>query len=121
MSQTNIAEVLAAEAEHAEQHRGDALGPGHRRARPPREPTQVYSLRVPVEQLEQLRHLAAEQHLTPSALMRAWVLERLDAEAGHEATSHPQRTANEPAEPLAQMLREVIREEFKRAGVQRAS
>ena len=44
----------------------------------PREPSQVYSVRIPVEKLELLRKVAAEQHKAPSVLIRTWVLERLD-------------------------------------------
>jgi hypothetical protein len=49
------------------------------RPAPPREPSQVYSLRIPVKKLKLLRHVAAEHNATPSALMRRWVLERLEA------------------------------------------
>jgi hypothetical protein len=115
----DIAEVLAEEAEHAEQHRDDELTPGHRRARPPREPAQVYSLRIPVDRLEQLRRLTAEKHMTPSALMRSWVLERLDAEASAEASGRV--VVGDPEAGLTALLREVVREELERAGVKRAS
>jgi hypothetical protein len=78
----DIADLLAAEAEGAEQHADEEdHGPSSRRRHPPRDPAQVYSLRVPVAQLEQLRELAAERRVSPSALMRQWVLERLAAEA----------------------------------------
>jgi Lsr2 len=109
--------MLADEAEQAERHRDDELTtPGYRRARPSREPAQVYSLRIPVGQLEQLRRLAASRHMTPSALMRSWVLERLDAEAGSEAQSGDpnQPAAGQSAFPV-QVLRLVIREELERA------
>ena len=46
MTHHNIADMLADEAEHAEQHRDDELTPGYRRAHPPREPAQVHSLRI---------------------------------------------------------------------------
>ena len=46
---------------------------------PPRQPSQVYSLRIPVEKLDFLRRVAAEHNELPTALMRRWVLERLDA------------------------------------------
>lgn len=78
----DIADLLAAEAEEAERHADtDDHGPSHRRRHPPRDPAQVYSLRIPVAQLEQLRELAAQRRVSPSALMRQWVLERLTAEA----------------------------------------
>jgi hypothetical protein len=78
----DVADLLAAEAEEAERHADEEdHGPSRRRQHPPRDPAQVYSLRVPVAQLEQLRELAAERRVSPSALMRQWVLERLAAEA----------------------------------------
>ncbi|HEX5495347.1 MAG TPA: hypothetical protein VFX70_12315 [Mycobacteriales bacterium] len=51
-----------------------------RHRRPARDPSQVYSLRIPVRRLEELRSLAEEQDVEPSVLMRRWVLERLDEE-----------------------------------------
>jgi len=122
MTRKNIADVLAEEAEHAEQHRDDELAPGYRRPRPPREPAQVYSLRIPVDRLEQLRRLAAEKHLTPSALMRAWVLERLDAEDASQPAG-PLESAigsGKTESALVHMLREIVREELERAGLKRA-
>jgi hypothetical protein len=76
-----IAELLAAEAEEAERHADEEdHGPSYRRKHPPRDPAQVYSLRIPAAQIEELRQLAANRGVTPSALMRAWVLERMAAE-----------------------------------------
>src|ERR1035437_10441798 len=77
----DIAELLAAEAEEAERHADEEdHGPSYRRKHPPRDPAQVYSLRIPVAQIEELRQLAADKGVTPSALMREWVLERMAAE-----------------------------------------
>lgn len=45
---------------------------------PPREPSQVYSVRIPVGKLEILRQVAAEWNEAPSALIRRWVLERIE-------------------------------------------
>lgn len=42
--------------------------------------SQVYSVRIPVDRLEDLRQLAVARNEAPTALMRRWVLERLDAE-----------------------------------------
>lgn len=50
------------------------------RPAPPRDPSQVYSVRIPVTELEKLRLVAEHKGVTPSALMRTWVLLRLDAE-----------------------------------------
>lgn len=79
----NITDLLAAEAEAAEQYRDeDDLGPTYVPRHPPRDPSQVYSVRIPVSRLEQLRQRAAEQGVAPSALMRRWVVERLDTDEG---------------------------------------
>ena len=114
MTQSNIADLLAEEAEQAEEHREDELTPGYRRARPAREPAQVYSMRIPVERLEQLRSLAAERHMTPSGLMRAWVLDRLDVEAADSAASSGVSHLGTESEMLP-LLRLVLREELERA------
>lgn len=45
---------------------------------PPRSPSQVYSIRIPVERVEQLRKLAASRGVAPTKLIRDWVVERLD-------------------------------------------
>lgn len=118
MTHQNIADILADEAEHAEQHRDDELTRGYRRSHPPREPAQVYSLRIPVGQLDELRRLAADRHLTPSAMMRSWVLDRLDAEAGGNAAASDARQPAVVTAPLPEhVLRLVIREELERASV----
>ena len=79
----DIGRLLAEEAEAAEEHRDDDI-PLVRSRRPAKEPAQVYSLRIPVDKLAELRRLAEERHLTPSALMRSWVLERLAQESSGE-------------------------------------
>ena len=42
--------------------------------------SQVYSIRVPVERLEQLRQLAKDRGVAPTAMLRDWVLRQLDIE-----------------------------------------
>jgi hypothetical protein len=77
----DLAELLEAEAEEAERRaENEDHGPSYRRKHPPRDPAQVYSLRIPVDQIEELRQLASDKGVTPSALMREWVLERIAAE-----------------------------------------
>ena len=66
-------------------------------APPKRQPrSQVYSIRVPVERLEQLRNLAKERSVAPTVMLREWVLTRLDSEteARARASEHvlPART-----------------------------
>jgi len=48
------------------------------RLAPPRSPAQVYSVRIPVDRLEELRGVAASRGVPPSTLLREWVLNRLD-------------------------------------------
>jgi hypothetical protein len=77
----NMTDLLAAEAEAAEQFRDeDDLGPTYVPRYPPKDPSQVYSVRIPVGRLEQLRQRAAEEGVATSSLMRKWVIERLDAD-----------------------------------------
>ena len=101
MSRRSIAELLAEEAESAEAHRDEDMGPGVRSRRLPKDPSGVYSVRIPVSRLERLRRVAERQHVAPSALIRAWVLERLDAEESGESM---QVSRSE----LAQVVREQV-------------
>ncbi|MGH3156235.1 MAG: hypothetical protein ACRDNF_06640 [Streptosporangiaceae bacterium] len=79
------------------------------------EPAQVYSLRIPAGQLDRLRRLAADRHMTSSALMRSWVLERLDAESRHDAPAAEVNPSVTGTSLLEQLMRLVIREELERA------
>jgi hypothetical protein len=84
-------EVLAREAAQAEaraesEERGEMIPtPGHRGRRPAADPSQVYTVRIPVSRLRELRVIADELGEPPSTLIRRWVLERLDV-VGSEAT-----------------------------------
>lgn len=78
------AEVEAAERELDELDRDDSTAPPVRARRQAKEPSQVYSIRVPVDRLEELRSLAEARGETPSGLMRRWVLERLASEVSGE-------------------------------------
>ncbi len=86
MAGDNIADVLAEEAEAFEEAKD--VPPQGRRVRNRRrteDPSQVYSIRIPVARLEQLRRLAESRGMTPTALARLWVLQRLDQEFGDSA------------------------------------
>jgi hypothetical protein len=74
---STIEERLAALAEEEEALRDEPAGRLHR-TRLPRDPAQVYSVRMPVHLLEQLRRAAEEMGTTPSNLIRMWVVERLE-------------------------------------------
>lgn len=73
-------EEMAAAIERAE---AEDTGEGAVYARPvpPRDAAQVYSIRVPVERLEQLRSIASAKGVPPSTLMRQWVIERIEIES----------------------------------------
>lgn len=58
-----------------------------------KEPSQVYSLRVPLDRLQELRERAEQQHVAPSVLMRRWVLDRLDEEAERGSQLEERRAA----------------------------
>lgn len=112
----SIREALAREAAEAaivaeEEERGErAPQPGHRARRTATDPSQVYSVRVPVERLEQLRRLAAQRGVAPTALLRQFVLERLDQESTVKvvtlADRDPQELRLGPSRrtPLARVL-----------------
>lgn len=70
-----LQDKLAAEADHAEATRDASLQ--YRRRRPAR--SSVYGLRLPDERIEQLRRLAEARGTEPSALVRQWVIDHLDA------------------------------------------
>ncbi len=84
----NMREQLAREAAAAEEEL-EAIDAGRaqqvtaRRARrQSADPAQVYSVRIPVSELEKLRLLAEQRRVGPSTLMREWVLDRLLQESG---------------------------------------
>lgn len=91
----SIGEVLAREASEAEaradaEERGDvAPTPGQRGRKRASDPSQVYSVRIPVSRLRELRRIAEQLDVQPTVLIRQWVLERLDqlAAASAEATT----------------------------------
>ena len=103
LTEDEIVLMLADEADDVEDRRdrGETGGPLHTTT-PPREPAQVYSVRVPVHALERLRRMAAPAGLVPGALMRAWVLERLRLESSGAADER---------------VRRAVRLELERAGL----
>ncbi|RBY84572.1 hypothetical protein [Blastococcus sp. TF02A-30] len=61
--------------------------------RPPKEPSQVYSIRIPTDRLEELRTVAAARGIAPSQLMRTWVIERLDSAVSRRKLPTERRAA----------------------------
>jgi hypothetical protein len=102
--------LLTEEATAAESGR-DIEGPLVRNHRKTKDPAQVYSLRIPVDRLEELRQLAASRDLAPSALMRRWVIERLDLELEHRSAVADRRAeivAERPDDELVVFTRDEI-------------
>lgn len=60
-----------------------------------KEPSQVYAIRIPATRLSEIRWLADTRKEQPTALLREWVLERLDDELAHAG----RRYAKEPSIP----------------------
>ena len=75
----NVEEILAEAAEDSEAGR-DLPADDVRARGAPKEASKVYSLRVPEKLLAQLRQLAEVEGIEPSALMRLWVIERIEEE-----------------------------------------
>lgn len=106
MSEQEIDRQLAEESEgiEARWERGEeATAPLHRN-RPRSEPSLIYSLRMPASRLEQLRTLAERAGVPTSALMRQWVMERLDVEAAGGVVPDPR-------------VQRAVRLELERAGL----
>jgi hypothetical protein len=100
--QESIRDVLAREAREAEaaaaaREMDGRPEPGGQRARlQANDASQVYSVRIPVERLEQLRRLAEERGVLPTVLMRQFVLERIDREMSPvDVITLPDRDPNE--------------------------
>lgn len=83
-------------AADAEDQRGSAAAGGQRARRQSGEASQVYSVRIPVDRLAQLRQLADARDVAPTALLRQFVLERLDQETAPVVSRDlPGRDVNE--------------------------
>lgn len=112
-----MAEVLASEAARMELE-----GERERhyvQIKPAKEPSQVYSVRIPVARLEELRNIAKTYGQTPSSLLREWVLERLSVETSRlderpvAASSRPKLTFvdSESARTLVDELKRTFGQE----------
>lgn len=92
----SIRDILAREAEEAESVAEEEEPTGQRARAQAGDPSQVYSVRIPVDRLDQLRRLAEDRGIRPTALLRQFVLDRLDAEtAPVEVITMPGRDRNE--------------------------
>lgn len=87
----SVRDLLAREAAEAEaraeaEERGDVSPPrGQRGRKRSEDPSQVYAVRIPVSRLNEIRSLADRYGEAPSALIRQWVIERLDGLKGEDS------------------------------------
>lgn len=110
--------IAAATAAEAELEGSDDIAFVRTRSKA-KDPSQVYSVRIPVEQIDRLRSRAEERGIGATVLMRQWVLERLTAEDMAES-SPEQRLVDLLAEVahLAELVQQRVVQEVP-AGVQR--
>jgi len=79
---TPLRDTLGREADLFEKSRSETKPTdAYRRVAPARDPSQVYSIRIPTRRLEELRKLADAKGVQPSVMIREWALERLEAES----------------------------------------
>jgi hypothetical protein len=105
----NLRDLLAQEAVEAEaradaEERGEvAPQRGQRGRRRSVDPSQVYAVRIPVSRLNELRQLADALGEAPTALIRQWVIEKLDAQSESVVEERTENQAEQQPEvaPLA--------------------
>jgi len=67
----------------------------------------VYSVRIPVDRIEELRQLAIERGVPPTTLIRTWVLAHLDAAKNiDDYTQRWERDVRATADRLRELLDE---------------
>lgn len=89
MNETDISRMLEQEAERFEREKDKSASRTYVTPRPAIEPSQVYSVRLPVSRLEELRTLAAREGKQPSSMIRDWILQRLEVELSQETKPNP--------------------------------
>ncbi|MGH3430851.1 MAG: hypothetical protein ACRDQZ_25325 [Mycobacteriales bacterium] len=78
-----------------------------RHREPAKIPSAVYSVRIPVDRIEELLRLAADRGVQPTVLIRAWVLAQLDAARGPDDYAQRwERDVRATAEQLRKLLDE---------------
>jgi hypothetical protein len=101
---TSIRKTLAQEAADAEARRDEAPTQMRRAEKSNSGTSQVYTVRMPADRLAELRAVADQTDEQPSALMRRWVLERLDDERTRQPDlATVRRTLNDALHTLDQL------------------
>lgn len=106
MADKELRDRIAAAVEDAEATADDELG-WARHQEPAKNPTAVYSVRIPVDRIEELRQLAADRDVQPTVLIRSWVLAQLDA--AHSPEDYAQRWERD-VRATADQLRKLLDE-----------
>jgi hypothetical protein len=106
MADKELLDRIAAVAEDAEATSDEELE-WTRHREPAKSSTAVYSVRIPVERIEELRQLAADCGVQPTVLIHAWVLAQLDAVGNPEDyVQRRERDVRATAEQLRKLLDE---------------
>jgi len=106
MADKELLDRLAAAVDDAEATPDEKLE-WMRHREPAKSPTAVYSVRIPVDRIEELRQLAAERDVQPTALIRTWVLAQLDtARSSENYAQRWERDVRATAEQLRKLLDE---------------
>ncbi len=106
MTDKELADRITAAVEDAEATSDDELD-WRRHQEPAKNPTAVYSVRIPVDRIEELRQLAAERGVQPTVLSRNWVLAQLDAARNPEDYARRwERDVQATADQLRKLLDE---------------
>lgn len=102
MSDRELDQTLRELTQEAELEREDDTVPptARRKTRRAKDPSQVYSVRIPVDRLEQLRRAAVRRGSAPSALIRELVVAFLD----DQPMEPPISSAAEALEVLRQFV-----------------
>lgn len=72
--------LIAEEAEYPELHRDDPIPAEARATRPSRARSAMFSLRLNPDELTAVQDLANERDVPASALVRGWIVQRIEAE-----------------------------------------
>lgn len=106
MADKELLDRIASAVEDAEATPDDELEWARHRE-PAKSPAAVYSVRIPVDRIEELRQLAVDRGVQPTALIRTWVLAQLDA--ARNSDDYPQRWERD-VRAAADQLRKLLDE-----------
>jgi hypothetical protein len=109
MTTNDIRELLDQEGVAAEEMT-DVETPMVRNRASAKDPSQVYSLRLPVDRIEEVRRLAVSQSLAPTALLRRWILERLDVELERRQLIEDEPIYASTREDLGDLVKELLQQ-----------